>query len=133
MNTFDIIDLLSEVEMENENEERDVRIFVNGSYTTAVENGHSEDGLILIAKRYPWVNIGWLEKNKRLYGPDTIRAVVKCHEDDEYDEKVGRNEAIKKLNTKIMENREKIVNKFEEYIRQQMANPAAKKQIKKEV
>lgn len=68
-----------------------------------------------------------------MYGSDTIKAVVKCHEGDEYDEKVGNNEAIKKLNTKIIENREKIVNKFEEYIRQQMANPAAKKQIKKEV
>lgn len=64
---FDIIDLLSEVEMgmENENEESDVQIFVNDPYTTAVENGHSEDELILIAKRYPWVNIDWLEESKR--------------------------------------------------------------------
>jgi len=53
-------------------------------------------------------------------------AVVQCHESDEYDCKKGKEAAVKKLNRKIIVQRESIVSQFEAYIRGQMESPAAK-------
>lgn len=116
-------------EPEETEDVRDVQVFVNGAYTTAVENGHLLDGISLILKRYPWVDMDWLLESKKFFGPDKIVAKVKCHKDDTYDEATGRSEAIKKLNHLIIINREKIVKDFESYIRKQMECPASKKTV----
>lgn len=104
----------------------DLKFNVNGRYTTVVENGHLLDGIELIIKRYPWVDYAWLTEQARFLGEDRIIAVVHCHEEDQYDYTKGKEAAIKKLNRKIMVQRESIVSQFEEYIRCQMASPAAK-------
>lgn len=100
---------------------------VNGRYTTVVENGHMFDGIELILKRYPWVDYEWLMEQERFLEPDRIVAVVYCHDDDKFDVNEGKAAAMKKLNRKVMVQRESIVNQFEVYIRNQMMSPATKK------
>ncbi|MDU7686016.1 MAG: hypothetical protein E7K14_01675 [Bacillota bacterium] len=103
-----------------------LKFSVNGRYTTIVEDGHLFDGIELILKRYPWVDYGWLTEQTRFLGEDRMVAVVQCHEDDEYDCNKGKEAAMKKLNRKIMVQRESLVSQFEAYIRVQMASPATK-------
>ena len=111
-------------------EERELKIHQQGEKTVAVEYGHEYDGIQLIMKRYPWVNLDWLIENGKFHVNDKVVAIVKCHKDDEYNEKVGREEAVKKLNKMILNQREKAVEKFEKYIKKQVENPAAKKKMK---
>ena len=116
---------------DEEYDEREVSFLMNGIYTTAVEKDHMFDGVQLILKRYLWVDMDWLTDNfKRFAVPDTVSAVVKCHECDTYSEEQGRNKALAKLNRQIVKNREWAVSQFEKYISNQMAHPCAKKIIK---
>ena len=109
--------------------ESELEFYVNGDFTTAVETGHAYDGINLILRRYPWVDAMWLRNDRRFISEDKIVAIVKRHEDDEYDEQKGKREAMRKLSRKVILNREKIVARFEEYIARQMKNPAAKKRV----
>ena len=105
---------------------RDVRIYRNGDTTVAIEGGHMYDGIELIINRYPWVDIDWLVKRDDFYVEDEVKAIVRRHEDDEYNESVANREVMSKLNKKIMQQREKTVELFEKYIIKRMQNPAAK-------
>lgn len=109
--------------------ERNIKIATNGAYTTAVEIGHAVDGLALIAVRYPWIDVDWMMAQDWLYGEDRLVARVKCHEADPYDAETGRREAVRKLNRTIVKQREMIVERFEAYMRKQMAHPASKKKL----
>lgn len=109
-------------------EKRELAIYHQGDRTVAVEYNHAFDGMELIIERYPWVDVDWLMTQKKFMGNDKLVAIVKCHKDDKPSEIVGRHEAIKKLNKAILVQREKIVEKFEEYIKNQVNNPAAKNQ-----
>lgn len=99
---------------------------VNGRHTTVIEDGHMFDGIDLIQKRYPWVDWEWLEEQGKFLGEDRIVAVAHCHKDDVPDLDEGKRVAMKKLNRKIMVQRESIVSLFEAYIRNQMNSPATK-------
>lgn len=107
---------------------RDVRIYKNGDTTVAIEDGHMCDGIDLIINRYPWVDIDWVIGRADFYVQDEVKAIVRRHEDDEYDESVANREVMSKLNKKIMMQREKAVTRFENYIMKQMKEPAAKNQ-----
>ena len=72
-----------------------------GRKTTAVEEGHEMDGINLIQKKYPFVDVDWLLSRKRYFVRDKIVATAICHEDDTPDEKEGQKVAMKKLNTLI--------------------------------
>ena len=103
-----------------------LKINRNGKYTTAVETGHLIDGINLILKRYPWVDVDWLLDNDKYYVKDCVVAVVSCHEEDVPNEATGDAEAMKKLNRMVMQQREAAVKAFERYISKQMCNPATK-------
>ena len=129
-------DLLYDVdydEYDDENEGRELIIRHTGpmdgykGITVVIEEGHAVDGVRLLLKRYPWVDADWLITNQRFRCPDKVVAKVKCHVEDDYDENVGEKLAVQRLNRTIVRNREAAVKIFEDYIRNILKNPAAKK------
>lgn len=94
-----IFDLISDV-----NEEvKTLRFYPSkdGRKTTAVEEDHEMDGINLILKRYPFVDVDWILSRKRYFVHDKVIATAVCHEDDIPDEKVGKKVAMRKLNALI--------------------------------
>lgn len=91
-------------------------IQVNRDLTVAYEFGHAFDGIYKIAAKYPWVDIDWLLSKKQFHMNDKVVAMTKCHPLDEYNEDVGRDVALRKLNRNIKSQRDKVVKNFEKYI-----------------
>lgn len=108
-----------------------LKIFENNDKTIAVETGHKLDGINLVLKRYPWVNPVWILRMKEFYMNDKMVAIVKLADGDICDESIGHEMALAKLNRMCVVQRENVVKRFEEYIKQRLDNPATKKDMSK--
>ncbi len=91
----------------------------NGT-VVAFQQGHKLDGIKAIAEKYPWVDIDWLLSKKRFYCVDKPVAKMICHPDDVFNQDVGEELALKRLDKIINGNCKGAVKNFERYIKRQL-------------
>lgn len=86
----------------------------------AFQRGHKLDGIKAIAEKYPWIDIDWLLTKKRFYCVDKPVAKVICHPDDVFNQEIGEELAVKRLEKIINGNRKGAVKNFDRYIKNQL-------------